>query len=65
MPLSPVLLNKILPCPHPTVLKHHGWIVEADARKEKDMRKSKKKNTNVIEEDEIESKKYYCMCLTV
>lgn len=51
------------------MLCHHGWINEADKKKEKELRRAKgkaKKDDKVQEDNEEDDKKvYYCACLTV
>ena len=45
---------------------HQGWAVEADKKKEQEIRKQDKKRTGKKDEyDDLENKSYYCSCRTV
>jgi hypothetical protein len=63
----------VIPCRHPTVLCHMGWIVEADKERERELKSKrtgdkdkKKKKPNLLgDEDEELDKSYYCVCHTV
>ena len=47
--------------PHPSVLVHQGWVVEADGKPRKPRGTSAKKT----KDDDDDNRRYYCACRTV